>query len=196
MTDWKSSHISNDGVSVTIDRTPTDYTGKAIIAKIKGSYSNYSLANRRMINLLNESNAATGEIVKYGNESYLLTVVRPEIVSGASISLIAQALLCNATLTVTSETPTYDDNGNPTGVSASTILDAVPCSATVITARMRQEDPGLLANALLKVYAQNSDAIALLDKATIGGNNYRVDHIDRLEVPGAMVLQLTAWTGA
>ena len=55
MLDEKAAHITNDGVAVTIDRT-TDYSGKAIISRIKGSYSDYSVQNRRMINMISASN--------------------------------------------------------------------------------------------------------------------------------------------
>lgn len=195
MIDSKSKHIQDDGVSIAIVRTPTNYTGKAIISKIGKTNADYSVANKRMINCLLESNLATGEIATAGSESYLTMVSRKEIIQGQEISIIAHGLLCNATLTVTRDVATYDADGNPTGSAPETIINAAPCRADQITARMRQEDPGLLSTTLIKISATVNSAIQLLDKANAAGKDYRVDDINLLELPGCMVLQLSAWTG-
>lgn len=195
MIDSKYNHIVNDGVSITIPRTPTSYTGKATISRFKGSYSDYAAQNRRLINTLLESNLATGELIQSADESFLCVVSKKEVVQGTDISIIAHGLLCNATLTVTRTTTAYDSDGNPSGETAKTIINAAPCRADQVTYRMRQEDPGLLAQTVLKIYATNVSGLALLDKATVAGSIYRVDDINRLEYPGAMVLQLSVWTG-
>jgi len=195
MLDEKAAHIANDGVSITITRTPTSYTGKAIISRFKGSYSDYATQNRRLMNLLLASNLVVGEIVTAGSESYLTVVSKKEVVQGTDVSIIAHGMLCNTNLTVTRDTPTYDEYGNQTGSTPSTIISAVACRADVVNAAMRMVDPGLLASTVLKVYAKNDSSLVLLDKATVNSNYYRVDAIDTLEFPGCMVLQLSAWTG-
>ena len=208
MIESKSKHIQDDGVSIAIVRTPTNYTSKAIISKIGKTNADYSVANKRMINCLLGSNLATGEIVTAGSESYLTVVSRKEMVQGQEISIIAHGLLCNATMTVTRSVDAYDEEGNPIGPTATTVINAMPCRANQITARMRQEDPGLLSTTVLKVYAQYNSAARLLDKVSLGAysvvmqppsfvayGEYRLDAIDRLEIPGCMVLQLSAWMG-
>ncbi len=195
MIDSKYNHIVNDGVDITIVRTPTSYTGKATISRFKGSYSDYAAQNRRWMNLLLESNLVTGEIVTAGSESYLTVVSKMENVQGTDISIIAHGMLCNTALMVTRTETDYDENGNPSGETTTTIINAAPCRADQVTYRMRQEDPGLLPQTVLKVYAPNAAGLALLDKATIAGSSYRVDDINCLEIPGAMVLQLSVWMG-
>lgn len=195
MIDSKYNHIVNDGVSITIPRSPTNYTGKATIARFKGSYSDYAVQNRRLINTLLESNLVTGELVQTSDESFLCVVSKKEVIQGTDVSIIAHGLLCNTTLTATRDEITYDENGNPSGETPTTIVNAAPCRADQVTYRMRQEDPGLLAQTVLKIYAKNVAGLALLDKATVAGSDYRVDDINRLEIAGAMVLQLSVWTG-
>lgn len=195
MIEQKSNHIVNDGVSITIPRTPVNYTGKATVARFKGSYSDYVVQNRRLINTLLEANLATGELIQTVDETFLCVVSKKENIQGTDASIIAHGLLCNATLTVTRGAPSYDENGNQTGETTTTIVDAAPCRADLVTARMRQEDPGLLTNAVMKVTAKVDAGVQKLDKATIAGNEYRVEHIDTLQIPGAMVLQLSTWTG-
>jgi len=194
MTDWKSNHIANDGITCTIART-TPYTGKMIIAKMKGSTSDYSVGNRRLINALLASNLATGEIVTAGSETLICVVSKKEVIQGTDISIIGHGLICNTTLTVTRDVLTYDSNGNVTGSTASTIVNSAYCRVDQVTARMRQEDAGLLPGTVMKVYTKDASTLVLLDKASVAGSFYRVDDINRLEIPGAMVLQLGVWAG-
>ena len=193
MIDSKYSHIVNDGMDITIART-VPYTGKATISRFK-STTDYTSANRRLMNLLLESNLATGEIVTTADESFLCVVSRKEVVAGQEISIVAHGLMCNATLSVIQFVETYDDDGNVTGSTPTTVIDAIPCRADKVNSRMRQEDPGLLSTTTMKVYAKHNSALKQLDKATIVEKNYQVDEIDLLEVPGGMVLQLSEWTG-
>lgn len=194
MLDQKSRHIASDGVDITIPRT-VPYTGKAIISRFKGSYSDYSVQNRRLMNLLLDSNLTIGEMVNAGSDSYLSVVVKKEVIGGQDVSIIAHGMLCNTTLTVTRSTQNYDENGNPIDPTITTIISSVACRADQVTSRMRQEDPGLLPTTLLNVYATANSAVHLLDKATVAGTSYRVDDINTLEFSGCMVLQLSVWTG-
>ena len=194
----KAAHITNDGVSITITRTPTSYTGKATISKFKGSNSDYTVQNRRLINLLLASNLATGEIVTAGSESYLTVVSKKEVVQGTDISIIAHGMLCNTTLTVTRDVATdddYDSDGNPIGSSTTTVINAAVCHAVQITGKMRETDAGLLASTVMKTYSAITSGVVNGDKATVTGKYYRVDDINLMEFPGCMVLQLSAWTG-
>lgn len=194
MIDSKSSHIQEDGLTITISRTPTDYTGKAIIGKIGKTLSDYSVQNKRMINCLLESNLTTGELVTCGDEQFMTVVSRKEIIQGQEVAIIAYGLICNATLTVNRTTTTYDDDGNPTGESPSTIINALSCRADQINGKMRELDTGLLDTTVMKLTCPNDDGLLLNDKAEVVGRDYRVDDIDRFSVPGAMVVQLSIWT--
>lgn len=194
MIDSKSKHIEDDGLTITISRTPTDYTGKAIIGKIGKTLSDYSVQNKRMINCLLESNLTTGELVTCGDEQFITVVSRKEIIQGQEVAIIAYGLICNATLTVSRTTTTYDDDGNPTGESPSTIINALACRADQINGKMRELDTGLLDTTVMKLTCPNDDGLLLNDKAEVVGREYRVDDIDRFSVPGAMVVQLSIWT--
>ena len=195
MIDSKYSHIVNDGVSITIPRTPTSYTGKATVSRFKGSYSDYAVQNRRLINLLLESNLATGELVQTASESFLAVVSKKEIVQGQEVSIIAHGMLCNTTLTVTRSTTTYDTDGNPTGQTTTTVVNAAPCHAIQINGKMRETDAGLLQTTVMKTYSALVAGLVNGDKARVFDRDYRVDDVSFSEYPGVMVLQLSAWTG-
>jgi len=195
MLDEKAAHIASDGVSITITRTPTSYTGKAIISRFKGSYSDYATQNRRLINLLLASNLVIGEIVTAGSESYLTVVAKKEVVQGVDVSIVAHGMLCNATLTVTRDIATYDTDGNPTGSTATSVVTAKPCHAIQVNSKMRETDAGLLATTVMKVYGAVESGLLTGDKATVLGRYYRVDDINLAESVGCMVLQLSAWVG-
>jgi len=195
MIDAKAAHIANDGVNITIVRTPTSYTGKATISRFKGSNSDYTVQNRRLLNLLLASNLVTGEIVTAGSESYLTVVSKKEVVQGTEISIIAHGMLCNTTLTVTRDVATYDTDGNPTGSTTTTVINAIPCHAIQINSKMRETDAGLLSNTVMKTYSSVASGLVNGDKASVFGRDYRVDDINLAESVGCMVLQLSAWTG-
>jgi len=194
MLDAKAAHIENDGVDITITRT-VPYTGKATISRFKGSYSDYATQNRRLLNLLLASNLATGEIVTAGSESYLTVVSKKEVVQGQNISIIAHGMLCNTTLTVTRDVATYDTDGNPTGSSTTTIVNALSCHAVQVNSKMRETDAGLLSTTVMKICSTVASGFVSGDKATVMGRCYRVDDINFAEAVGCMTLQLSAWTG-
>jgi len=194
MIDSKSKHIQDDGLPIVITRTPANYEGKAIISKIGKTLADYSVQNKRMLNCLLESNLATGELVTCEGEQFITVVSRKEIIQGQEVAIIAYGLICNATLTVSRTTTTYDDDGNPTGESPSTIINALSCRADQINGKMRELDTGLLDTTVMKLTCPNDDGLLLNDKAEVVGRDYRVDDIDRFSVPGAMVVQLSIWT--
>lgn len=194
MIDSKSNHIQEEGLTITISRTPTDYTGKAIIGKIGKTLSDYSVQNKRMINCLLESNLTTGELVTCGDERFITVVSRKEIIQGQEVAIIAYGLNCNATLTATRTEAAYDDDGNPVGDTTTTVIDALPCRADQVNGRMREMDTGLLDTTVMKVTCPNDDGLLQGDKTVISGREYRVDDIDRFSISGAMAVQLSIWT--
>ncbi len=194
MIDSKSKHIADEGLSITISRTPTNYTGKAIISKIGKTLADYSVQNKRMINCLLESNLTTGELITCGDEQFITVVSRKEIIQGQEVAIIAYGLICNTTLTVTRTVTAYDGDGNPTGETPSTAINALACRADQINGKMRELDTGLLDTTVMRVTCPNDDSLQQNDKATVAGRNYRVDDIDRFSIPGAMVIQLSVWT--
>jgi len=191
----KYSHILNHGVNISIPRQGTTYTGKAIIGRIGRSFSDYSVHNKRMIVALLESGLTTGDLVQAGLEMFLCVVSKKQVVYGQEICIVGHGLLCNSAITVTRESPVYDSQGNLLGTSTVTIISNIPCHTQVVTAGMKLKDPGYNPSTVLEVTAQNNSAVALLDKATIAGNVYRIDDIDRFKIPGCMCLQLSVWAG-
>ncbi len=194
MIDQKSKHIQDDGLTITIARTPISYTGKAIISKIGKTMSDYSVQNKRMINCLLDSNLTTGELVTCGDEQFITVVSRKEIIQGQEVAIIAYGLICNTTLTVTRTEIAYDENGNPTGEETTTVIDALACRADQVNGKMREIDTGLLDTTVMKVSSPDDSVLLLGDKAVIAGRDYRVDDIDRFSIPGAMMIQLSIWT--
>ena len=194
MIDSKSSHIQEDGLSIVISRTPTNYEGKAIISKIGKTLSDYSVQNKRMLNCLLESNLTTGELVTCGDEQFITVVSRKEIIQGQEVAIIAYGLICNTTLTVTRTETAYDGEGNPTGEIPSTVINALACRADQVNGKMREIDTGLLDTTVMKLTSPDDSGLLLSDKAVVAGRDYRVDDIDRFSIPGAMVVQLSIWT--
>lgn len=194
MIDQKPKHIIDHGVDVTIHRQPENYQGKAIISKIGKTLSDSSLNSKRMLNVLLESDLKTGELVTALEENYLIHVSRKEAIEGVPVSIIAHGYICNAVINSSRKTTTYDDYGNPIDEKEIKILDDVLCRADQINGKMREMDTGLLDTTVMRVYCQNNDSIEKGDKAEIAGRYYRIDDIDRMQIPGAMALQLGVWT--
>jgi len=194
MIDQKPKHILEQGIDITIHRQPQNYHTKAIISKIGKTLSDYSLSSKRMLNVLLESDLKTGELVTTGEESYLIHVVRKEIIEGIPVSIIAHGYICNALINSSRKTILYDDYGNPIEEQETEIFDNVPCRAEQVNGKMREMDTGLLDTTVMKVYCPNNDLLEKGNKAEIAGRYYRVDDIDRMQIPGAMVLQLGVWT--
>ena len=59
---------------------------------------------------------------------------------------------------------------------------------------MRELDIGLLDSTILKVFCQNYSTLNKGDKAIVADREYRIDDIDRIQIPGAMILQLGIWS--
>lgn len=207
MIDQKSKHIQDDGLPISIPRTPihaltvggtvpdiASYTGKAIISKIGKTMADYSVQNKRMINCLLESYLTTGELVTCGDEQFITVVSRKEIIQGQEVAIIAYGLICNTTLTVTRTEIAYDENGSPTGEETTAVIDALACRADQVNGKMREIDTGLLDTTVMKLTSPDDSGLLLSDKAVVAGRDYRVDDIDRFSIPGAMMIQLSIWT--
>lgn len=207
MIDQKSKHIREEGIPMKIERFRNSYFGPAIISKVGKTLSDHSLQNKRMLNCLLESNLRTGELVSCGGTRYITTVSRKEIIQGVEVSIIAHGIACNALYTVVNSTVAYGNDYLPSGETITTVIKPTSCRAEIVTARMRQDDPGLLPTTLVRLYAPYNSKLKMLDKVTLGRwsmvtqplaflpfAHYQVDHIDRVQIPNAMVAQLGMWT--
>lgn len=210
MIESKSDHIREIGqqiqVNVPVQGESVDmgavypdnadaYIGPAIIGKIKGTNTDFSMESKRLINALLESNIVTGNLVVCGAEKHLIIASRKQLIEGVEASILAHSLVCNATISVTREELEYDEYGNVSGSATVTVLDALPCYAAQVNDRMRQTDAGLLQSTVMKLYGSFVDGLINGDKATVLNRNYRIEDINDSEFPGVMILQLAVWTG-
>jgi hypothetical protein len=208
MIDSKSNHIRETGQAITIPRA-TPYTGPMVVARIKNSNTDYNLQHKRTVIALLESNLDTGDPPLTGaiDGPMLVLASKKQVIEGQEVAIIANTGICNATLQITRSEQAYDESGNPTGTTETTLVSG-DCHAVAVSARMRQEDHGLLETTLIKAYVPNNNAVNVSDKCLLGEyslatqppvflpyGTYRVDHIDRFEIKGLMILQLGTWTG-
>lgn len=60
-----------------------------------------------------------------------------------------------------------------------------------ITSDLRTEKPALLERASFLLYTQNTEDLQILDRIKIDNQNYQVEHIDKLSLPGLFEAQLS-----
>lgn len=137
--------------------------------------------------VLATSSLVSGKVMSIAGQSYLMQSVMPDPVYPDALSFFA--VKCNTEVTLQRYTETADVDGNRTPSWPS--LGMSPAWAQVVTARMRQEDPGLLDNARYLVEVPTSLGVRELDRIVLGGSNYKVESIDDVAMPGVVRVQLS-----
>lgn len=94
----------------------------------------------------------------------------------------------------------YDDNDNPVGnPTFQTVMSEVIAFAQYVTARLRQDDPGLLPSTVYVIQLQTSvdvrkpqdpDLISP-DRIVMNGRPYQVDAVDDVKYPNLLHIQLS-----
>lgn len=104
----------------------------------------------------------------------------------------------NATIIVLRYSQEYDDNDNPIGdAEYKPVVENVLAFAQLVTAQLRQDDPGLLHTTTHTLQLQKSvdikdpqDAIHP-DLVVMNGNTYQVDSVDVVKYPNLLHVQLS-----
>ncbi|KIL35164.1 hypothetical protein SD71_16190 [Cohnella kolymensis] len=129
------------------------------------------------------------------SETFFVQTVRPTTESDKSCTLIKT----NASVEVQRYAQTYDENDNPTGESFTAVQSNVKAYAQYVTARLRQEDIGLLpSTAYILILQSNTDVkrpqdqlLLKPDRIILNGRSYQVDVVDDVKYPGLLQVQLS-----
>lgn len=183
---YAAKHLQSRGQQCTILRTPAV---QSCVSLKRSSKSTFSPGNREAFwegLILASSALASGEVFQIGSDKYLTQSANTDPASG---ELALFAAKTNATLTHQRYTETVDDYGNIT--QAWTMLNAdVPAFGQIVTAELRQADPGLLDSARYLFQAAKSLGIQKMDRMIYNGANYQVDSVDDVALAGVVRLQL------
>lgn len=134
-----------------------------------------------------------GDLIENG-ETFLVQTLRPTTEKDKYCSLIKT----NAAITVQRYSQEYDDNDNPIGDEEyRPIAENVIAFAQYVTARLRQDDPGLLPSTTYTLQLQTTvdikdpqDAIHP-DQVILHGKAYQVDAVDVVKYPNLLHVQLS-----
>ena len=106
----------------------------------------------------------------------------------------------NVQINVMRFSQSFDSNDNPIGAPTFTfVATGVHGFANFVSARLRQEDPGLLPSTTYTLMLQKSadiknpqdDALQAPDRIVMDGRPFQVDSIDHLRYPGLQYVQLS-----
>ena len=138
--------------------------------------------------ILAESLLASGEVIQIGGTLYLVQSVDSD---PASSELAFFAAKVNASLTLSRRVESVDENGNIIVVWQQ-IAANIPGFIQVVTAALRQQDPGLLSNTVYMAQVAKANNVQILDRLTFNSKNYQVDAIDEVGLPGVVRVQLSS----
>lgn len=161
-----TSHVSMKGVSNSSDPSVRDAVHTGII--------------------LPDSVLVSGDLFTAGGDTYLVQSVKPDDVSG---TLLWFALKCNAMVDVKRFVETLDEETGRIVQEWQTVA-TTPAWGQIVTARLRQTDPGLLDTA--RYLFQMPKALGLLveHRLVYEGRNLKAESIDPIAMGGVVRVQL------
>jgi hypothetical protein len=182
---YTESFIRAHGDECVIKRTPE----VASYVSIKPATQSYS-DNRDLYReglVLATSELKPGEVMEVDSEILLIRSVYPDKQSGQLSFLASKA---NATLTQSRFEETTDEWGNVTQ-EWKTITDSVYSTAQIVSAALRQQDPGLLPTTKWVFLVPSTLPLQELDRLQFkpDGDKCRVDSIDDIRLPGLLRVQ-------
>ena len=177
-----SAFLKTWGQSCTINRVPAVQT--YVSMERAGGGRNPLAAAWRGVVLADDALSA-GESITVGGADYLVTSVHPDSASGESEFTAIEA---NSRVDVKRYTETVDEWGNIVRVWSDIAL-AVRAHGEAVTAALRQYDPGLLDSTRYVFLLPASCGVALLDRIVWNGQNWQVNAIDLLSMPGLARVQ-------
>lgn len=181
-------------IPITINGTVTE---KAIFMRDgKSSRSIFLFQNVYRGTHPKSSVVKTGDQLTDGTDYYLVESVR-KTPDGDRATIL---LKCNQTITIMRLTSTLDINLNPVSVWTTT-FSAIKVNAEYVTGALREKEPGLLANTVLRILIQktpayttyddpNSDFV-VNDRIVLGTSKYQVTAIDAVIMNGMLTVQVT-----
>lgn len=137
--------------------------------------------------ILADSALQSGEILTIAAEKYLAQSANTD---PASNECAFFATKCNAIIQHKRYEESVDESGNIVHDWVTKNAD-VSCYGQIITAQLRQEDPGLLDGTKYIFQVPKSLGVKSLDRFFYDGNNYQVTSIDPIGMAGVARIQLS-----
>lgn len=137
--------------------------------------------------VLADSELKSGEILTITTDKYLVQSANPDPASSEYAFFAAK---CNAVIQHKRYEESVDGSGNIVQDWVTKNAD-VPCYGQIITAQLRQEDPGLLDGTKYIFQVPKSLGVMSLDRFVYDGENYKVTSIDSIGMAGVSRIQLS-----
>jgi len=182
--DYTDRFIRRNGEACTIiSRTPT-LVSKCIVAPV--TKSGWRISDRKdywdgMVPV--SAGLTSGEVIAVSDKEILVMSTSTE--SGVTKFMGTRT---NANLNWQRQTASVDENYNVIMVWTSISAD-VPAFGQLVTARLCQEDPGLLPNTKYLFYIPASYSMAQMDRVVFGTVSCQVDSLDSIIMDGILRLQ-------
>jgi len=135
--------------------------------------------------ILGTSGLVSGDIMTVGVDRYLVQSVTSDAASGELAWFGAKS---NTELHHYRYIETLDSSNNIVQ-SWSPLAVSVAAFGQIVTAELRQFDPGLLDSSKYVFWVPSSLGLQELDRLVMGGSNYQVDAVDDVMLPGVLRLQ-------
>lgn len=184
---YAAKYLQAHGQQCTILRTPAVQSCVSLKRASRGA-TNPGTREAYWEGLIPASSSlASGEVFQIGSDKYLALSSATDPASGELSVLAAKT---NAVLTHQRYVETVDsETGNITQEWQALNTD-VPAFGQVVTAELRQADPGLLDSARYLFHAAKSLGVQVMDRMVYSGANYQVESLDDIGLPGVVRLQL------
>ena len=135
--------------------------------------------------ILAESFLVSGEIIEIDGIQYLVQSVDADPASGETAFFAAKV---NAFLTHQRYVETVDGYGNII-VAWQQIAANLPAFGQIVTAALRQADPGLLETTKYLFFVAKTAGVQKMDRLVLDNENLQVDDLDEIMLPGVARIQ-------
>lgn len=184
---YSERFIKRNGQACTVtSRSPTIASKCIISPSTKGGWRISDRTDYWDGKIPPDINLTPGETVSVGNKE--LIVMSTNLESGVTMFM---GIRSNASLNWQQQTPSVDPDYNVIMVW-NTVSADVPAYGQLITAQLRQTDPGLLPNAKYLFFVPSPYNIGQMDRVIMSGQNTvscQVDALDNIILDGIIRLQ-------
>ena len=187
---YAARYLNAVGQTCTILRNPVD-ASKVSMKRSTSAIRDFGAREAHWEGLiLASAELVSGNVFEVDGIKYLVQSV---VFDPASGETAWYAVKTNALLIHQRHTKTADADYNLVG-EWETIHAEVPAYGEMVTAELRQMDPGLLETTRYYFQVPNyegGDRVAMMDRIIFDGNNYKVDAMNDVGMPGVFRVQLS-----
>lgn len=190
--------IQKEGVNVQVERYATKnlINTKALLGRGAKTNANMKLLEGQKEGIfLPDLQIDSGDFVhnKTHSEIYVVSGTHQEYYRDTALSIVANLLKCNNTLTVKGNQTVADNRGNLKTVFTVT-YDGVPCHLQIVTNALRQYEPGIHPDTEYRIYTTSLD-VKETDKVSIKvrgkDEEFKVLAKDYITYPMMLVLDVS-----